>query len=159
MSDYCLLPAVQKYLPTSYWDSAAAGCEPAAADVTAWITEVSGEMDSRLAARYALPITGLESLSMLSSIAARLTAIRVWGLVFAGAAADSGGAALPPALKDARKLLDDLARGDASLPDASPIGAASVGAVGHPHGTFRVLEDDPLLDTPTAPVFPLDRDF
>jgi len=150
---YCALGDVEKLFPTPLHAAFLV-----AGNITDWgaiIVDVSAEIDSALCVRYTVPITGAVSLGIVKSICARMAAMQIHPVIY-GASSD---ARLPEAWKAARAQLAALAKGEQVLSDAGALGDIGGGDVGHPHGTFRVLEDDPLIDTPTTPVFDPNKDF
>ena len=153
---YATTDNVQSLIPTTLWNHDASAPLPTAAQVVIWIAELDREIDSRLSARYVTPITGAESLAIVESISARMTAMRVWGLVWTG---QTGAPDIPRDWLEARKLLADLASGGANLPDAEDLGGATATAPGSPAGSFRELADDPLANVPLRPPFTMQDAF
>ena len=145
---YCTIDNIQSHLPTQTWDHAATSPQPSVVDATTWISEADREIDSKLAARYAVPITGAESLAIVQSISARIVAIRILGIVYAGQ-----NISLSDDLKQARRDLDAYAAGTYTLPDAPSLGASSSAAPGPPRMTMRDLREDPQQNDPLDPVF------
>jgi len=153
---YCTLDDVQALIPTTIWDHDATSPIPTATQATDFLADVDAEIDARLAGIYSTPITGAGSLAVITPIAARLVAIRVWGVCFTGR---SGDAAIPEDWKRAEKLLDKLAAGDASLPDAGETGAVSSLNPGAPAMTMRTIVEDPLQDVEMEPTFSMEDKF
>jgi len=153
---YSTTDNVQSLIPTTLWNHDASSPVPTGAQVAIWIGEIDREIDSKLSARYVTPITGAESLAIIESISARMTAMRVWGVVFTG---QTGAPDVPRDWLEARKLLDAIAGGSANLPDAENLGASTAAAPGAPAGSFRELADDPLADVPLSPPFTMQDVF
>ena len=151
---YCTVDHVQALIPISIWDHTAISPSPTVAEVTAWLSDADAEIDSKVGLRYAVPITGSDALAVISSIAARIVAIRVWGKAFS---AQTGDAAIPEDWRQARKLLDDLALGNASLSGASSLGGATGASPGAPSMTMREMREDPLQDVVADPIFTTDK--
>jgi len=147
---YCTVDNVQALIPLVHWNHDGTGADPSANDVLGYIENISATIDSRLAALYAIPITGATALEIVSSICARLTAIRVWAKAFT---AHVGDAAVPKDWSDASKELDRLASGEAILEDAGSLALGSAQAPGAPNMTMRELREDPLQDQVIDPVF------
>jgi len=147
---YCTVDNVQALIPLVHWNHDGTGADPSANDVLGYIENISATIDSRLAALYAIPITGATALEIVSSICARLTAIRVWAKAFT---AHVGDAAVPKDWSDASKELDRLASGEAILEDAGSLALGSAQAPGAPNMTMRELREDPLQDQAIDPVF------
>jgi hypothetical protein len=145
---YSTIVNIQSYLPTQTWDHSNPACQPSTVDVTTWITEADREIDSKLAGLYATPITGAESLAIVQSISARIVAIRILGLLYAGQSIS-----LSDDLKQARKDLDAYAAGSYTLPDAPSLGGITAAAPGPPVMTMRDLREDPLQSEPVDPIF------
>ena len=124
---YCTVDDIQALIPVNLWDHDGSDPRPSVTDVERWIVEVDHEIDARLGARYATPISGPESLELIRSISARLVAPRVWGVVFTGQTGEPG---IPTDWKEARKLLDALGDGTSLLSDAESLGASSSSAPG-----------------------------
>ncbi len=144
---YCTIGDVQAHIPSQIWNHDGSDPEPSVTDVNDFISEIDGEIDSRLAARYQVPITGTKALKVINSIASRLVAIRVWAIVFAG---QTGEGTIPEDWRRAEKTLEDIARGRADLTDAEHIAAARTAGPGSPSSTF-----DPDQD----PVFTMSDEF
>jgi len=134
---YCTVDNVQSLIPLGVWNHDAVGADPTSAEVETWITEVDREIDSVISARYSLPITGPESLELLCSISARLTATRIWGVAFT---ARTGDASIPEDWRQARKFLESLGSGAATLPDAESLGGSTPGAPGSPIHSYPPIE-------------------
>jgi len=149
---YCTVAHVQALIPTTLWNSETA-TNPSAATVTAdFIPAVDAEIDARLATLYQTPITAPLSLALLEGISARLTAIRVWGIIFTGQIGDT----THPRDWDegGRKLLEAIVAGRAELSDAAGIGEGSASDPGAVSMTMREIEADPLQDVDMKQAFP-----
>ena len=157
---YSTAAQVATHIPSAYW-APTDSSEPTTAEVTAWITETDAEIYAKLSGRYAFPIDAqyTEALLLLQSISSRLVALRVWSQVFAGQAAKSGGAAsVPPELKAARTLLNNLASGEASLPGVPDLTGSSSGA-GQVSHTFPPLKRTTGELNEAASTFRMDDQF
>lgn len=153
---YSTIDDAQALIPISLWNHDAEGCTPTVAQTEGFIADVDAEIDARLAGVYATPITGAGSLAVITPIAARLVAIRIWGVCFTGR---SGDAAIPADWSRAEKLLDKLATGAATLPDAGDAGDFSALNPGAPGMTMRTIAADPLQDVETELIFSKDDAF
>jgi len=154
---YCTVDDVQALIPTNIWNHDGSNPEPSSTDVEDdYIPDIDAEIDSKLAGRYGTPITGAEALKVVNSIATRLVAIRVWGIVFTGQTGETG---IPEDWKRAVTLLNDLAAGKADLTDAAAIGEQTAAHAGSPEMTMRDLREDPLQDEVMDPTFTRDQDF
>jgi len=154
---YCDLDDIQSLIPLQLWNHDAAAPSPSIVDVTEWIGDVDARIDSRLAARYTMPITGAKSLERMRSISSRLAAIRVWGKI---AAVDPVAVrAYPKDWDDAKIELEEIATGKADLTDASHLVAAPTGGVGQvSHGFPPLKRRDSDLDE-SEPIFRTDDQF
>jgi hypothetical protein len=113
---YCSLDDVKKLFPASIWPTSLE------ADFAPLLDEAATEIDTRLAVRYVVPVTGGPSAaSMLQSISARMVATMIHPTIFLQTP-EAGPAAIPRDWTDAEKLLADLAAGKAKLLDATPLG-------------------------------------
>lgn len=153
---YCDLDDSQALIPLSLWNHDGSSPEPSLADATEWITEADAEIDSKLSARYTVPITDAGALNVVKQISAALVAERIWGVVFTG---QTGAPDVPQHIKDMRKLLDGLAAGAFPLDGATPIGSGA--GPGSPESTFPPLErtDEDELSTETPPIFTMSDRF
>jgi len=154
---YCTVDNVQEIIPTALWNKASA-TNPSSATVTnEYLPAADAEIDARLASRYQTPITGAASLALLEGIAARLVAIRVWGVVFTG---QTGDTTHPKDWDEGgRKLLEAIVAGRAQLTDAALVGDSSGSNPGAPDMTMRTIADDPLQDTEMELTFNRDDQF
>jgi len=153
---YCEIDDVQAHIPTQIWDHDGSAPQPSVAEVTDFISDIDEEIDARLAARYKVPITGTKALKVVNSIASRLVAIRVWGIVFAG---QTGEGTIPEDWRRAEKMLDEIARGRADLTDAEHLMPAQAGQPGSPSSTLAPLKrDDGDLDE-KPPIFTMSDEF
>lgn len=93
-------------------------------DVSRFIDEADAEIDSVLAGKYAVPITGTASLVVVRSISIAIAADRVRGIL-ANKSGDEKKNQIPgkSAAEVARARLKDLAEGKARLSDAPLVNA------------------------------------
>jgi hypothetical protein len=102
-----------------------AGTKPNTTTVETWIEEVEALVNARLSRRYAVPVTGTESVKLLRAICAAITAARVWGVAQSTTVADR--TYQDVLVRDAAHTLRNIDLGRVVLTDATPStgGAAS----------------------------------
>lgn len=113
---YITIDDVQSRLPSSIAEITPSS-EPTDAQVSAWISEVEAFVDSVLSSRYQIPITGPQSLQVVKSICADLVAARVWRMKAAGVNDPTQLQYAEQLEKHALDKLNQIANGEANLPD------------------------------------------
>jgi len=94
------------------------------AEVTEFILQTSADMDMKLAVRYETPVTGTQSLLILKKIAIGLVSFRIANILNLKREVPIPDNRIIQQLnytseyKEAKKTLDEISKGDLSLPDA-----------------------------------------
>jgi phage gp36-like protein len=153
---YCTTSEIQALISTNLWDASATSPVPTVTQVEEWIAEIDAEIDSKLSGRYVTPITGTKALQLVSTISARMVAMRIWAIVFTGATGQPG---VPDDWREARKTLDALAAGTSVLEDAEALGVASEIAPGSAVSTFPADRTPPDMGQASEPIFSMQDTF
>ena len=92
---------------------------PKLADVEAFIATASALIDSRVSGKYEIPVTGEGSLEVLRAVCVNLVLAEVEDIAFQGLSRISDGSHRIDRRKIGGDLLESIASGKMSLPDAA----------------------------------------
>lgn len=90
-------------------------------DITEIISRIDAYLDSRLYAIYNLPITGTQALLIMENLSIKLSGAEVWARLHPANLGEGETDWASRWRKEALEYIEQLLKGEATLPDASPI--------------------------------------